>query len=247
MKDLISIVITSFIDTNLRKEIFSSSLNSLLATTKNVPCEIIIVDNSGSLDISYNLLEMCEDGKIQHYIRNNGNMHFGYARDQGISLAKGNYIVISDNDIFYRDGWIEALLNPLKELTYRKIYTTPIEYPTGGLKERYDCGTLKVGDVKYNLNMRAGSNCFMIRSSDLAKIGLFSYHRVAGTKWTDKAVKMGYLAAVAPGKLAYDLGLRAGYNHKESLSIKKVLTNGDEIYFNTDEFKDKNPNLNYYE
>ena len=232
-----SIIIASHIPNADRATMFSACLRTLIETTKDSPVEIIIVDNGGNLLISNFLDGLLNNREIQCLIRNSENMHFGFARNQGIAMAKGKYIVIADNDIHFNPGWLEACWEPLEEYPARKIYSTPLEYPTGFLKEKYDQGKLDVHGVEYNLNMRAGSNCFMIRRRDLEKIGLFLNHRIAGTKWTDKACGMKYLAAVAPGGYVYDLGLRAGYSHNIATSIKRTLCDGTEVVFNEDEYE----------
>lgn len=232
-----SIVIASHIPDELRAKIFLTSLDSLFETTKNLPVEIIVVDNGRDLAIAADLKDYLDEGKIQCLIHNANNMHFGFARSQGIKMAKGEYLCIADNDILFEPGWLEACWKVLEAYPKRKLYATPIEYPTGFLKERYDNGKLMVGDIEYNLNMRAGSNCFVMRRNEFDKVGPFACHRVAGTKWTDKAVKLGYLAAVAPGKLAKDMGLRQGYDLNQAIPIVRTLRNGETIYFNQDEYK----------
>ena len=232
-----SIVITTFISNQLRLKMFRTSMESLLETTKNLPVEIIVVDNGGYEELSLELLSLVESGEIQCYVKNATNLHFGMARNQGIAMATGDYIVIADNDIYYEKGWLEACLKPLGTYPDRKIYATPINYPTGFKEEQYNQGKLDIEGVVYNLNMRAGSNCFVIRKEDLKIIGSFMAHRIAGSKWTDKAVELGYLAAVTPINMVKDLGLRLGYNHSQVIPIKRVLRNGQEIIYNEDGFK----------
>ncbi len=232
-----SIVIASYISNELRAKMFLTSLTSLLETTKDLPVEIIIVDNGGNEGISKMLLEWTRQNIIHCYIRNATNMHFGEARNQGMAMAKGNYICIADNDIFYEAGWLEACLDALERYQNKKIYATPIQYPTPGLIERYSGGELKVHGKRYKLNMRAGSNCFVVRRKDMEIIGNFQAHRIAGSRWTDRASKLGYLAAVTPVDMIKDLGLRNGYMHNRAIPIKRVLTNGQEVIFNTDELQ----------
>lgn len=240
-----SVVIVSNVPNEMRAKMFRTSLETLIETTKDYPVEIIVVDNGGNEDVSKLLLAWTSKNIIHCYIRNSSNLSFGFGRNQGLAATKGNYLVIADNDILYKEGWLEACWKPLELYPDKKIYSTPIEYPTGFYKERYDQGTLNVDGVEYGLNMRAGSNCFMIRRKDLEKIGQFWVHRIAGSRWTDKAVKMKYLAAVAPGELVTDIGLRIGYQHNEFPPLGRTLTNGEKIYFNVDEFKTKNPDLPY--
>jgi glycosyltransferase involved in cell wall biosynthesis len=214
-----------------------TSFDSLFETTKNLPVEIIVVNNSPENTFDHDFFtDLLKKGKIVSYILNSRNMSFGFARNQAIGMAHGNYFCIVDNDILYQEGWLEACWKVLEAYPGNKIYATPVEYPTGFLKERYDSGKLDVEGVEYNLNMRAGSNCFVIRKKDFYAIGQFLCHRIAGSKWTDRAVKLDYLAAVAPGGLVKDMGLRAGYMHTEAIPIKRILRNGQEIVFNVDEY-----------
>lgn len=240
-----SIIITTHVASELRAKIFRTSFHSLLITTKDFPVEIIVVDNGEDESISMMLLAALQRNEIHTYIRNSNNLSFGFARNQGLAAARGEFIVIADNDVLFKPGWLEACWMPLEVYPEKKLYTTPLEYPTGFYKERYDQGKLLVNGEVYNLNMRAGSNCFMIRRWDLEKIGTFWTHRIAGSRWTDAAVKKKYLAAVAPGELAIDLGLRAGYDHKKFPPLGRTLTNGQEVFFNVDEFKTNNGNVAY--
>lgn len=239
---MISIIITSYIPNDLRLKMLAASLQSLFDTTKNLPVEIIFVDNGYSdpefsaVDLLTHYLNM---KFITCYIRNAENQHFGEARNQGIAMAKGDYIVIADNDIYYEAGWLESCVDILKAYPDKKIYATPIQYPTSKMVGRYDCGVLPLGEQEFRLNMRAGSNCFVIRKKDLDIIGNFLAHRIAGTKWTDKAVKLGYLAAVTPVNMVKDLGLRLGYNLSEAISIKRTLMNGEEVILNQDELRNQ--------
>lgn len=242
-----SIIIANFSSSPARVASFKTSMSTLINTTSNLPVEIIVCDNGGDFDVSSWLLSLVDQGKIHTYVRNARNMHFGMARNQGISLSHGNYVVIADNDIQYSDGWLEMCLEILEAYPDEKIYATPLDYPTPVMFRRYHKGELELNGKKYQLSLRAGSNCFVIRRKDLDEIGWFMNHRVAGTKWTDAAVRKGYLAAVSPETNVFDAGFRVGYDLNESIPIKKTLTNGEEIHFNQDEFRKANPDLNYYE
>lgn len=240
-----SIIIASYIPNEERREIFTKSLTSVVENTK-YPHELTVIDNGGNTTASRWLMYLTEDGDINTYIKNSRNMHFAYARNQGIKISWGDYICIMDNDIKVKEGWLEDCVEILEAYPDKKIYATPIQYPTDGLKRKYARGHLELNGKKYKLNTRAGSNCFVIRRKDLEKIGNFPHHRIGGSRWTDRAVRADYLACVIPGKKARDLGLRKGYNMKESIPIGLTLSDDLTIYFNTDGFKDVNPDEHYY-
>lgn len=242
MSKFCSIVITHYANTPERSEIMRKSLTSLF-TSLDYPSEVIVVDNGNVVEDSNHLLKLTTEGKIQHYVRNTGNMHFGYARNQGIKLADGDFICICDNDILYKPGWLTSCIDILEAYPDNKIYATPIYNVTHWTKKFWGGEQLELNGKIYRLNSRAGSNCFVIRRKDLEIIGRFRRHRIAGTKWTERAIELGYMAAVSPSLMIQDMGFRNGYNFKELIPIKKKLSSGEEIYFNQDEFKKKNPGL----
>lgn len=231
-----SIIIASYIPDELRAKMFRTSLDTLLETTEGLPVEIIIVDNGGNVSLSGYIDGLLLGGAVQTVIHNANNMHFGFARNQGLASANGNYIVIADNDILYRDGWLEACWKVLEAYPLRKFWATPIQYPMESMAKRYDQGVIDVDGEEYRLNMRAGSNCWVTRRKDFYEVGIFKNHRVAGSVWTDEAVHKGYCGAVTPENMVADLGFRAGYNHRQPLPVKRTLRNGEEVLLNEDEY-----------
>lgn len=173
--------------------------------------EIIVVDNGDSFEDSKYLLSLAHDGSISCYIRNRHNMSFGYARNQAMRLSSGRFIAICDNDILYEDGWLERCIMFLDKNKNRGNYfATPLPAdPMNNHKKRWG---LEIDG--WRMNTRAGSNCFVGRREDFQKVGHFSQHRIAGSKWADRYVRMGYMMAVMPEPMAKDEGLRAGYNFK---------------------------------
>lgn len=238
-----TIIIAHYAMNAERSEVMRRSLLSLIDNTE-YPLEIIVSDNGDSMEDSEFLLGLASKNLIQVYLRNGSQMHFGYARNQGLSLAQGDYLCIADNDIRYMEGWLGQCIKVLEAHPDKDIYATPLEYPTVNMKKRYDVGKLDVDGVEYNLNCRAGSNCFVVRREDFRKIGGFLAHRIAGSHWTDAATKAGYVAAVLPEIYAEDMGLRRGYALQEAIPIKLDLK-GSEYYFNEDQYRRDHPEEHY--
>jgi len=227
-----------------RSDIMVKSITSLIENIK-YPYELIIVDNGGSEEDSQFFMDLSNKEYLHTYIKNSHNMHFGYARNQGIAVAQGDYIAIVDNDILHKKDWLSRCIELLEKNTDNKWYGTPIDYPmkndyNGNI--RYRTGTFEDSGETISTNMRAGSNCFVIRYDDLKTIGGFPTHRIAGTKWTDKAVGDNYVAMVLPEGYVEDMGLRNGY----ALGDKKPVyleVGGQRVYFNQDEFVAENKRL----
>lgn len=239
-----SIIMVNHSSNKARSGFLKKSLVSLLSNTV-YPFEFILIDNGGVINDSEYLLSLTQAGKINTYIRNNRNMHFGYARNQGIQIANGDFLAIVDNDILYEKGWLEQCVSILEAYPNEKIYSTPLYNVAHWAPKYWDKKTLKIGKVEWRLNRRAGSNCFVIRRNDLEKIGRFQCHRVGGTKWTEKAYAKGYWAAVTPRLMVLDMGFRKGYSINKTIPVKEVLSDGSEVYFTDDEYKKEHPE-NFY-
>lgn len=227
-----------------RSNFLRKTLTSLKTSTK-LPFELIVVDNGGSLDDSKYLVELTENGYINTYIRNHNNMSFGYARNQGLRLANGDYLAICDNDIIFNPGWLETCIAILDKYPDKKIYATPIYNVAHWRPKYWSQEILEIDGRIVRLNRRAGSNCWVMRRKDFEEVGDFWVHRVAGTKWTNEAGRKGYWAAVTPDIMVNDFGFRKGYSTNALIPIKINLHNGDEIYLNQDEFKNKNSDFTY--
>jgi glycosyltransferase involved in cell wall biosynthesis len=214
-----------------------ASIMSLLDTT--YPFELIVIDNGNSEADTQFFLDLVKAGKINTYVRNANNMHFGYARSQGLELAQGDYICIADNDILYKDPeWLSKCIKVLEYKPKNKWYATPVDYPMPGDKMdiRYRTGSFNFNGETYTLNMRAGSNCMVVRRRDFKVIGKFVPHIISGSKWATEAVKKGYLAVVLPSGCVEDMGIRRGYNLSQVVPIKIDLSDGESVHFNRDSY-----------
>jgi glycosyltransferase involved in cell wall biosynthesis len=202
-------------------------LTSLIETTKSYPCEILVVDNGENLEDSQWLLQLAHEKKIQKYIRNSENLYFGYARNLAIKISIGDYLVISDNDILYTDGWLEGCLEFLDNHE-GKYLATPLLPDQMKLDPKYISGYLD----NWMLNLRAGSNCFVLTREHFEDIGWFLNHRIAGTLFNNVFYKKGYLMACMPTPKAKDIGFREGYNFTDHPDLNKVFTDGSVLRIN---------------
>lgn len=193
-----------------------ASLYSLIVTAPEA--EIIVVDNGGSFEDSKWLLSLAEKGQIACYVRNRKNMHFGYARNQGLKLASGDYLVICDNDIIFSDKWVDECVEFLEKHDGKYIATPIACDPMNATR-----AVRWVGEVDgWKLNTRAGSNVFMLRRKDFETIGFFDLHRIAGSLYCDRFCRLGYVVAIMPVHKAVDSGFREGYNFKEDIPNKTL-------------------------
>lgn len=244
MSKFATIIITHWAGDANRSNYLRKSLTSLLGSTK-YPYELIVVDNGGNPEDSRYLLDLTEKGIINVYLKNAANMHFGYGRNQALRIANGDYFAICDNDIIYNEGWLETCIRILEKYPNKKIYATPIYNVAHWRAKYWSSEVLELDNRPVRLNLRAGSNCWVARREDFEVLGDFWIHRIAGSRWTDNAVHNGYLAAVTPDIMVNDFGFRRGYDLNDAKPVCLNLHNGEEVYFNGDEFVARNPDKTY--
>jgi len=118
---LISIVIPAYNEEeNILKALFSLS-----ETNTKYPIEIIVVNNNSS-DQTENLVISCNVTCITE--KKQGIVH---ARNAGLAVAKGEYLLTADADTIYPADWIDDMVNPLIKnksisVTYGKFCFIPI-------------------------------------------------------------------------------------------------------------------------
>lgn len=104
--------------------------NAILDHTKKPSNELIIVDN-GSVDETPYFLKR----KQKEYpdrlriITNKENLGYPIALNQGLKIARGDYLVCSNNDIWiYSADWLRQLIAPLKINKRRFVGPKYIDY-----------------------------------------------------------------------------------------------------------------------
>ena len=106
MERLVSIVILNW---NGKKDV-EQCIDSLYKNTSYKNFEIVLVDN-GSKDGSVEVLkEMKKKGLIHQLILNDENKGFGGGNNQGMAIAKGDYIFLLNNDTFVTKNWLKNIV-----------------------------------------------------------------------------------------------------------------------------------------
>lgn len=207
----VSIIGTHFSENARRSLMMMYSYQTLFETAPNA--EIIIVDNGGNERDSEWLLSQTEAGNIACYVRNRHNMHLGYARNQALKLTTGDYIVVTDNDIEFKQKWLEVCVTWLEKNPGKYLATPLMADPMNHIRDDRWVGE----QGGWRLNTRAGSNCFVMRRSDFEALGDFPIHEKTGCKWVDNYVRQGYAMAVCPKPYAVDMGFRQGANWSHAI------------------------------
>jgi GT2 family glycosyltransferase len=108
-RGLVSIVTLSWNAVSFTK----IALDSIRLHTSE-PYEVIVVDN-GSEPETIDYLRSIDDPHVR-VVYNAKNLGFGGGNNVGMAEARGEYVVLLNNDVIVTDGWIEGLLAPFERI-----------------------------------------------------------------------------------------------------------------------------------
>jgi len=121
----VSIIIVTY---NSESEIVDC-INSLLPQLIDFNGEIIIIDNN-STDNTISLIKEIESKSIS-IIRNDTNLGYTLANNQGIKNTKGNYILLLNPDTIVPNATIINLLNEIKDNKNIGAIAPQLRFPNG--------------------------------------------------------------------------------------------------------------------
>jgi GT2 family glycosyltransferase/glycosyltransferase involved in cell wall biosynthesis len=108
MSKLVSIIVLCY---NNLEEATKPCIESLIANTEYDSYELIVVDNAstdGTVEYLKEIQARIGDGIKLHF--NSTNKGYAAGNNDGIKLAKGDYIVLLNNDTLVSDGWLKKLV-----------------------------------------------------------------------------------------------------------------------------------------
>ena len=106
-------------------------LKSLADHTELAKLEIIVVDDASPTPLSSALADVSGI----RLIRNEGNLGFIGSCHRGANLARGEFLVLLNNDIQVTAGWLNALLNVFTLRPDAGLVGARLVYPDGRLQE----------------------------------------------------------------------------------------------------------------
>ena len=86
------------------------AIESIRAFTKH-PYEIIVVDNGSGPETTTWLRTLERESSDVRVIFNETNRGFAGGCNQGMAAARGDYVVLLNNDVIVTEGWLEGLID----------------------------------------------------------------------------------------------------------------------------------------
>jgi len=115
------------------EKVIEGCLSSVISTDYE-PLEIILVEN-GSTDKTYDIAEKYRD-KIE-IIRTSKNLSFSRANNLGLKRARGEILVLLNDDTVVTRGWIRAILDVFEHNPRVGIAGCKMLYPDSNIIQHY--------------------------------------------------------------------------------------------------------------
>ncbi len=113
MRDkLASIIITTW----NRLEYSKLCVQSILNKTEYPNYELIVVDNHSTDDTVAWLINLKKRKQIQELVLLDRNYGVAHALNIGLKKARGEFLIRSDNDMVYNQGWLTSLIRALERV-----------------------------------------------------------------------------------------------------------------------------------
>jgi GT2 family glycosyltransferase/glycosyltransferase involved in cell wall biosynthesis len=107
---MVSVIVVTY--NNL--EFTRACLSSLDEHSLYERMEIIVIDNASSDGTPEFLTEWARGGSNRKVILNRENRGFPAANNQGLAVARGDYLVLLNNDTYVTPGWVRSLVGHLE-------------------------------------------------------------------------------------------------------------------------------------
>ncbi len=184
-----------------RVDFTQKCLESIFQAGSRYPFEVIVVDNASS-DGTEKYLESLEDKIIT--IRNEKNLGFAKACNQGAGIAKGKYLLFLNNDTIVTEGWLDILVEELDDDFSSAAAGSKLLYPDDTIQH---AGVVFGEDKipyhiyarerkeKHYVNKKRKFNavtaaCMLVRKDIFKKVGGFDENFVNGYEDVDLCLRI---------------------------------------------------------
>jgi GT2 family glycosyltransferase/SAM-dependent methyltransferase len=123
--------VSLIIPVHARADLTRACLESIRRHTTHVSYEVIVVDDAADRDTG-RLLAGLRGAKV---IVNEKNLGYIRSMNRGTSAARGDWLVLCNNDIEVTEGWLQAMLECAQSAEDVGVVTPKFVYPDGTLNE----------------------------------------------------------------------------------------------------------------
>lgn len=230
----VSIIIPCFNKVQLTEQCLESLFR---LTSKDINYEVIVVDNASEDSTP----ELCEQYKSKHsnftFIRNDENLGFAKACNQGIESRKGKHALLLNNDIVVTENWLKEMLLVIRNEPKAGIVGSCLLFPESEYIQH--CGVVIGCDIKGNpgpyhfdmftkrsenldahliKEMKAVTGaCFLIRDELISALGMLDEDYINGYEDIDycfQAITSGWKVFYCGKSVLYHFESMSQFRHK---------------------------------
>jgi len=140
-------LVSIIIPTRNRHEVLRTCIESLLASSREVPFEIIVMDNGSDEEAAVEYLRSFANHPLVRVVRDDQPFNYSRLNNRAVALARGQYLVLLNNDTeVISSDWL---------VTMTAIMSQP-DVGAVGVKLLYPDGTIQHGGVIVGLGGVAG-------------------------------------------------------------------------------------------
>ncbi len=224
IKDLTSIIILTFNQLEYTKK----CVESIKRCTPEQH-EIIFVDNGSKDGTVQWLRKLVSENNNYRLIENKENLGFAKGCNQGIKAARGEYIVLLNNDVIVTKGWLSGLIDCLKKApnagiigpmtnNISGIQKIPVDYKDESSIENFAKRFRETWRGRRIPSRRVVGFCMLFRKELVDKIGLFDESFGTGNFEDDdfclRAELAGYQNYIAGDVFIHHYGSRSFIGNK---------------------------------
>jgi O-antigen biosynthesis protein len=200
-----------------QKDYTQKCLKSVFKCGSKYEFEIIVVDNSSTDDSREYLAGLADKVRV---IRNEKNLGFAKACNQGAEMAKGEYLLFLNNDTVVTDKWSDILVDEMDNNKELGIVGPKLLYPNGTVQQagivfddklwphhiyKREQGTEVYVNKKRQFQCLTAA-CFLIKKDLFEKVNGFDEVYLNGSEDMDicfKIRELGFDILYCPGSVVY--------------------------------------------
>lgn len=135
-------MVSIIIPTHLRFDLLSKGMDLLQKTKRDdtFDYEIILIDNGTNEEIKNKLIELSKKYSGIRLIRNEENLAFSYANEEGVKVSRGNYYCFYNDDIMaVNPGWLKEMMACMRRHEKAGLVGAKLLYPDGTIQSDGIC------------------------------------------------------------------------------------------------------------
>ena len=200
-------------------------IDSIVRYTR-FPYRLIVIDNGSQRQTREYLEELTSNNEIPvNLIRNETNLGYVKAVNQGLRASCGDYVCLLNNDTKVQEGWLEELINVAQsnpKIGILNPVSASLPYKKKELREKW----IEIGF--------ATGFCMLIKREVIDKIGFFDEDYEVGfwedTDYCQRAKRAGYICAVAKASYVYHHPHQT-FNFFEQDKINRIFEKNRELFY----------------